>query len=159
MSHKKFITAIAPPALDLRQRHFETTANGMHVIGTWYRHDRRKFEPCLVLLHASRPIKAGRTVPIVILLSDAWRWAFHGNVGDPAHCVGQIIKWLHAELLPGNPANKPDHLKVMEAINSRLTDLIAMPPRPKGEAVVIADAIITDQNSGKTIEQEVITDV
>lgn len=156
---RKLITTLAPPALDLKKRHFEVTKNGIIVIGTWLREGRRKFEPCLVLLHAGRPIQAGRTVPIVIKLADAWKWALHGDVGDPAHCVRSIMGWLHAELLPGNPASKRDHIQIMEVINSRLTDLIAMPPMPVGDRHTIADVIMTNKHTGATTEREVTFDV
>lgn len=152
---RKLISTIAPPALNLNQRHFEANKNGIIVIGTWLREGRRTFEPCLVLLHAGRPVQAGHTVPIVIKQTDAWKWALHGEVGDPAHCVASIIKWLHLELLPGDPANKRDHIRIMEAVNSRLTDLIAMPPKPKGDQHIVADAIMTNTTTGATIEHEV----
>lgn len=151
---RKLIT-IAPPALNLDQCQFETTKNGIIVIGTWLREGRRKFEPCLVLLHGGRPVQAGRTVPIVIKQADAWKWALHGEVGDPAHCVQAIISWLHLGLLPGHPSNKRDHIRIMEAVNSRLPDLIAMPPKPKGDQYIVADATMTNTTTGETIEHEV----
>lgn len=145
---------ILAPALDLTKRQFEATHKGILVIGTWFRAEGQNgWEPCMVLLHAFRPIRSGRTIPVVIKLRDAWRWAMHGDVGDPAHCVASIIEWLHYGYLPGNPASKADHLIVMEAINSRLPDLITMPPRPVGDKVTVADMVIKNRETGEIIEE------
>ena len=144
-----------PPVLDLNKRHFELTAHGILVIGTWYRHSRTRWEPCLAMTYANRPIHPEITRPIIILLKDAWKWALHGEVGDPAHCVASIIEWLHEGLLPGSPANKRDHMNVMDAVNRRLTDLIAMPPRPKGDEYAIADAVMVNKLTGEIVEKEI----
>lgn len=150
----KLITpTIEPFAIDLAKRQFEAVHKGILVIGTWLRTGTRDWEPCMVLVHAHRPIRRGRTVPVVIKLSDAWRWAMHGEVGDPAHCVGAIIQWLHHGYLPGNPASKADLLIVMEAINSRLPDLIAMPPRPVGDLETVAEMTVKNRETGEIIEE------
>jgi len=147
---------LVQPVLDLNKRHFEAPINGLIVVGSWLRINRRHWEPCLVLLHGMRPIKAGKTVPIIIQLKDAWRWAMHGDVGDPAHCVGQIITWLAEGLLPGSPGNKADHMRIMDAINRRLPDLIAMPPRPKGDEYAVAEVTMLDKTTGEVISQREI---
>lgn len=77
----------------------------------------------------------------------------HGEVGDPAHCVARIIEWTHDGLLPGSPTSKPDHITIMEAINSRLPDLIAMPPRPPGDVETVADMIVMNHITGEIIEE------
>jgi hypothetical protein len=149
VSRKKLRT-IEKHALDLNNVQFETRKHGIIVLGSWVRVDNR-WQPCLVLLHGSRPVARNKTMPIVIPLSESWRWALHGEVGDPAHCVQKIIEWLHYGWLPGNPANKNDHIKIMDAINTRLPDLIAMPPKPKGELYTIGEAIIRNVTSGEAI--------
>lgn len=158
MSRKQLIK-IERPALDLSKLHFKSERNGILILGTWLFTDQR-WRPCMVLLHANRPIQRGRTIPVVIPLSEAWRWAMHGEVGDPAHCVAQIIEWTHHGYLPGNPASKKDHMRIMDAIDSRLPDLIAMPPRPKGETVAIGEATMINAKTGEVIDQrEVRNDV
>lgn len=147
------LPSVEPFALDLRKRQFEAVHKGILVIGTWLRTGTRDWEPCLVLVQAHRPIRRGRTVPVVIKLSDAWRWAMHGEVGDPAHCVKSIIEWLHYGFLPGNPASKADLIIVMEAINSRLPDLIAMPPRPVGDLETVAEMTVKNRETGEIIEE------
>lgn len=150
----KLIHTIAKPALNLAETHFQQVLNGILVVGTWYR-SGRSFEPCLVLLHPLRPIAAGRTVPIVIKLSDAWRWAIHGEVGDPLHCVQAMNEWFDEGLLPGQAWNKKDHMRVLDAVNQRLPDLIAMPPRPKGERVLAGEMLMINQQTGEITEREI----
>lgn len=41
----------------------------------------------------------------------------------------------------------------MEAINSRLPDLIAMPPRPPGDVETVADMIVMNHITGEIIEE------
>lgn len=157
----RIITNLDRPAIDLSKRHFEGERNGIVYIGTWLNdtdHPTRS-EPCLVLLHAARPVKAGRTVPIIIPLSECWRWAAHGDVGDPEHCADQIAAWLRAGYLPGDPSSLRDMLGVMDLINSRLPDLISMPPKPAGDmrnAAAIGEIRAIDRETGRVItEQEV----
>lgn len=149
------------PALNLALRHFERTHHGIICIGTWLTHDddRGRTEPCLVLLHGARPIAAGRTVPIVIPLSEFWRYAVSEDksIGDPVHAGLRINEWLGAGLLPGNPHNPKDHFKVLDAINECLRDLVHMPPKPKTESYAIGDITITNRLTGKAIAEREIT--
>lgn len=151
------------PALDLRQRHFERTKHGIVCIGTWLTNESDgRTQPCLVLLHASRPIAAGRTVPIVIPLDQFWRFvvAEDKSLGDPQHAATSINEWLAKGWLPGNVHNPKDHLKVLDAINDNLRDLIHMPPKPRLGSYAIGDIEIRDKKTGKTIaEHEVLNDV
>lgn len=145
-----------PPALDLNKRHFDATINGIRIIGTWFREGRNRSQPCLVLLDPRYTLRRGhRPPPVVIKLDDAWRWAMHGDVGDPAHCVAQVCEWMHNGILPGNPANKLAYMAIIDAINQRLPDLIAMPPLPVEQGLIWGDLTATNRNTGETIEKEV----
>lgn len=151
------------PALNLTMRHFERTKHGIVCIGTWLTRDddRGRTEPCLVLLHGSRPIAAGRTVPVVIPLSEGWRYAVaeDRSVGDPEHAGIRINEWLAEGLLPGNVHNPKDHIRVLDAINDCLRDLIHMPPKPKTESYAIGDITITDRLTGKTMHEGEVRNV
>lgn len=160
MSRKRFLRSIQRPALNLAVHKFWEVINGMHVIGTWVCEGPRRWQPCLVLLDANRPISARHQTPIIIPLSEAWRWAMHGEVGDPAHCVAQCMKWIAAGFLPGDPLNKRDYMRIVDAINRRLPDLIAMPPRPPTERIAIGEVAAIDKDTGKILtEQEIHLDV
>ena len=151
---------IIRPALDLTKRRFEGKKHGITYIGTWYR-DGKDVQPCLVLLHGSRPIVSGRTIPCIITLDAAWRWSFHGELGDPEHCGRITREWLADGILPGNPQSHDDCLNVFDVVNTRLPDLIAMPPFPPGggEKQVIGDIIITNRQTREVTEREMIQDV
>ena len=146
------------PALNLVYQHFQRTKHGIVCIGTWLTHDddRGRTEPCLVLLSAYRPIAAGRTTPIVIPMSEAWRYAVSDDpeVGDKAHAAASILSWIEADLLPATG------VQILDVINDNLRDLYAMPPKPHIGRYAIGDLIIKDRASGETVkEAEISNDV
>ena len=143
--------------LDLKMRHFERSKNGFTIIGSWWRKEGRRWTPCMVILPRVKPT-GRRMVPCVILLEDAWRWAMHNGIGDPEHCIEAAAVWFDEGVLPGTPFNKHDHMRLYDAINESLPDLIAMPPRPKGETVSIG-AIQIHKETGEIIERELFNDV
>lgn len=153
---------IDKPAIDLRYRHFESKRHNINIIGTWLYDDAdRSSQPCLVLLHGLRPIAKNRTMPCIIALDQAWRWAMHGGVGDPEHCGRTVSDWLNRGYLPGSATNKKDLLRVLDVVNSRLTDLINMPPAPTGDSsAAIGDMVALDRKTGLVLtEREIIHDV
>lgn len=159
---KPRIHALGRPAIDLTKRHFEGSKHGIVYVGTWLNDPASltRSQPCLVLLHGSRPISAGRTVPCIIALDQAWRWAAHGDVGDPEHCGRIVADWLRAGYLPGDVTNPNDRLRVLDVVNTRLPDLINMPPKPKGDTAAIGEAVQIDRQTGRIIsEREIHTDV
>ena len=150
---KPKIFDIEHPALDLRYRHFERRKHGIIIIGSWLRDGNRQ-QPCIVLLHGSRPIARGRTIPVIIAMDAAWRWAAHSDVGDPEHCGKLARRWIAEGLLPGTSNNARDMLNILDAINDSLPDLYAMPPAPKGEQAVIGELIIINRDTGEVVERE-----
>jgi hypothetical protein len=155
---------IEAPALDLRRRHFEGSRNGIVVVGSWIRTDDSPIpEPCMVLLDPTRPVARGRTIPVVIPLSEAWRWAAHGDVGDPEHCGRQAFDWLANGYLPGNPHSPRDRMRVLDTINHYLPDLLSMPPAPKAEAprrgASFGEVTIRNTKTGETRHREIARDV
>ncbi|GGE24206.1 hypothetical protein SAMN05421774_10869 [Gemmobacter megaterium] len=155
---------IEAPALDLRRRHFDGERNGIVVVGSWIRTDASPLpEPCMVLLHPLRPIARGRTVPVVIPLSEAWRWAAHGDVGDPEHCGARTFQWLADGLLPGNAHSPRDRLRVLDTINHYLPDLLSMPPAPaldrRRSGPSFGEIKITNTVTGETRQSEISRDV
>jgi hypothetical protein len=152
------MTGLIRPALDLNAKVFDRTIRGIRCIGTWLTLEgqRGKSEPCLVLLDASRPIVPGRTVPVAITLSNAWRFAASDDpdVGDRQYAMSACVEWISDGYLPNSP------VAIMTAINECLRDLYNMPPKPRMEQKAIGDIIIKDRLSGSTIaEKEVTNDV
>lgn len=153
---RRLVTHLERPAIDLRRRYFARSKHGIVIIGTWLR-DGNRTQPCLVLLHASRPIARGRTIPVIIPLESAWKWAAHGDIGDPAHASKMALEWMHDGILPGSGTKGA--LAILDAINESLPDLIAMPPAPRGEVQTLGDMIITNRTTGEVTEREMKQDV
>lgn len=158
MTRKKRQPTIDRPTLKLDQRHFTRIKNGFEVIGTWYQTEdtRWRWKECLVVLPEIRR-KGKRLVPVIIPLTEAWKWAMHGEVGDPGHVFEKTVEWFNEGILPGVAGNKRDHMRLLDAINNCLTELIAMPPRPKGDTAAIGDMIVN--KNGVITEHEVRNDV
>lgn len=152
------------PVLDLELRHFETTVNGILVIGTWFMdEDTRRSQPALVLIDATRRVKRGRVMPCVIALDQAWRWTL--EMGEPEHVWPLIRQWIRLGALPGNPLNDRDMWAVFDAVQSRLRDLISMPPMPADGAIKHGTApenhvgvvTIRNESSGEVLHQAEVT--
>lgn len=153
------------PSLDLNLSAFDRQIGPVRVIGSWWLDERAMTmpKPCLVLLHPLRRVRAGVTVPIVIHLNDAWKWApdtidpvaFEANPnrdGGPTWASRTIRGWLNEGLLPGNPHNAADRLAVLDAIVDSLRDLIHMPPLPPRKSkLILGEVEIINTNTGKTI--------
>ena len=149
------------PILDLNYIAFETRVHDIRVIGTWYRDpEENRVEPALVLLHAGRPISRGQTIPCVIPLSRSWLWT--REFGDARHCARIVYGWLKNGALPGEAADKASHFRVLDAVQARLRDLIAMPPAPdsfkvRHNAIAVGEMDLIDQQSGKILAQNEVT--
>lgn len=146
------------PAVQLWRAHFETTINQIRVTGTWYQRGPDDWTPCLALTDGRK--HPARCVPCIITLETSWIWAFHGEVGNPLLAFRSLVPWMSEGLLPGDPRRPADCMAIINAVNSRLPDLIAMPPRPPGEQAVVGSIRILNATTGEVItEQEVTTDV
>jgi hypothetical protein len=103
--------------LDLDKRLWAHTRYGLTIVGTWVRIDRR-WRPCMAIVRAS-----GEMRPCVIPLERAWQWS--DLIGDPRGCAERIL--LRLGIDPLNPDNVD---KLISLVNSRMGDLVTMPPRP-----------------------------
>ncbi len=154
----KLIKTIEEPVLNLERAHFETVTRGIRITGTWLRIGPGQWTPCLALTDGNKDPR--RCVPCVIPLENSWIWAFHGDIGDPTKAFISITSWLREGLLPGTVGVTNDYMRIVDAVNGRLPDLIAMPPRPPGDEYAIGHAKIINFTSGKIIaEQEITNDV
>jgi len=151
------LISIEAPVLDLEQAVFETVINQIRVTGTWFRRGLDDWTPCLALTDGRKDPR--RCVPCIIPLETSWIWAFHGDVGDPVRAFVSITDWLREGLLPGEPGFANDYMRIVNAVNERLPDLIAMPPRPPGERVAMGEIRILDANGRVIAEEEVTRDV
>jgi hypothetical protein len=138
-------------ALRLDYTHFESQFHGIRVMGSWL-FEGRESQPCMVLTDAAKKLRQGRIIPCVIPLSEAWRWAFHGDVGDPAHCGRVVVEWIGCGALPGSIWNHKDRMNVMDAVNRRLPDLLAMPPMPSIQQRSVGEFTIIERDTGRVVQ-------
>lgn len=148
---------LEPPVLNLEHAHFEVVANQIRVTGTWLRRGPDDWTQCLALTDGRKDIR--QCVPCVVPLETSWIWAFHGDIGDPVRAFVSMTEWLRDGLLPGEVGHVPSYMRIVDAINSRLPDLIAMPPRPQVDQIVIGEVTITNMKTGGVSHQEFKTDV
>lgn len=152
------------PALDLSLTAFDRQIGPVRVIGSWWLDQSALTmpKPCLVLLHPTRRVRAGRTVPVVIHLNDAWKWAPDTpdpvpalevrKDGGPTWASRTIRGWLEEGLLPGAPNNPADRLRIYDAIVDSLRDLIHMPPLPPRKSkLILGELEIVNTGTGKVI--------
>lgn len=137
------------PALDLNLRKWERNVGNVTIIGTWTLHNKR---PCLVLVPSNVSPYHDRITPCVVTLDNAFMWDEH--TGDPADVA--ILSYQFAAALGMNPNEPRNVLFVTTLIRDSLDDLITgIGPFPESERVAVADALITDPNTGKTKEAEI----
>ena len=135
-------------ALDLTKTQWQRSFGDVTALGSWFGKDAT---PCIVLV-ASRSLGTERAIPCVVMLNNAWMW--DEEIGIPSYAVKNSITF--ADALGLNAADPRSVIRVTSIIHECLQDLLTMPPRPKGDQVVVADAIITDQSTGKERHSEVL---
>lgn len=159
----KLISVDERPVLDLRYAAFQHLHGAIMVVGSWYMDpDTRRSTPCLVLLDAAKLASKRKPTPCIITLDDMWKWTI--ELGDPNYWAGQIKDWLDTGALPGNRNNKRDVWAVMDAVQSRLRDIVSMPPLPMKAAIThgstpqsVGELTITERDTGKTVHEIEVT--
>lgn len=151
------------PVLDLELIKFQTVAPGnIRVIGTWMMHPTKpRSQPCLVLTDARRPLAPGKVVPIIIPLSEAYRWMReHQTEAEFDECMTTIHEWIKLGWLPGTATNDLDLFHVFSAIECRLRDLVFMEPMPAAPAIkhaieptTIGEMVITNADTGAVVQE------
>lgn len=150
------------PVLDLRLREFEHIHRGIIVIGSWFMDEEtRRSQPCMVLMDAN-PARGRKPVPCIIALDQMWLWT--REVGDPEHVAEQIGRWISSGAMPGSPSNRKDVQRVFDAVQSRLRDIVAMPPMPISGAIkhevspsTVGEIVMRDTRSGEVLNQVEVT--
>lgn len=137
---------LASHALDLTQYHARYRVGDVTVFLTWFGKQSR---PAMVLTPTMKHGDA-RMVPCVVPLASIWAWDEH--TGDGAHCARTSKQF--AALLGLSPSVQ-SIVKVTSIIRDFIGDLIRMPPKP-AEKIVVADAFVTNRNTGKTTEREIV---
>lgn len=123
----------------------------MTALGSWYGQDDT---PCLVLV-ATRHFGTEEALPCVVPINNAWKWA--EETGDPRYAVDNSMVFGRA--LGLNVADIRTPMKITSIIRDCLGDLLAMPVRPKDDKIVVADATVTNRETGAKRYAEIVENV
>ena len=138
--------------LDLTRRHWTKTRGPITAIGTWVRLEGR-FEPCMVLIRAGSEL-SDRLIPCVIPMSRAWVWS--EDLGDPVEAANTTF--LFAQALGINFHDQRSVFAIATLIHDQLGELLSIPPYQPDNLPTVAEAILTNHSTGRTVETE-MTDV
>jgi hypothetical protein len=140
------------PVLDLSKRAWQKSYGDVTVIGTWTLGNRR---PTLALVPTRPKPTHDRVIPCLVPIDLAFAWDEH--TGDPGHAAQMSMQFAAA--LGLNPVEPRNVVKVTMIVREHLGDLLMMPSMPETEREIVADVLLTDTNTGKTREQEIMDDV
>jgi hypothetical protein len=104
--------------LDLDKRLWATSRFGLTAVGTWARIDDR-WRPCMVILLN----KSATLRPAIIPIDDAWKWS--DIIGTPVPLATRMLGFL------GVAGTEENIFKLITLVNSRMQDLLSIPPRPR----------------------------
>jgi len=137
------------PMLDLTLQHKTLTFGPITAVFTWSLHNHR---PVLVLIPTFRRSTVNRVQPCAVPIDDAWR--FDEQIGDPRRVADTTAAFTVA--LGGAPGDSRMAMRIYDIIQNCLYDLLTMPPRPiRDTSEIVAEAVATDIETGKTIEAEI----
>lgn len=140
------------PLIDLSRYDWKRRKGDVIVYGTWSLHNGR---PVMVLIPTFTPEHSEHLIPCLVPLDMAYMWDEH--TGDPAHCARMTFEFASAL---GLNAHEPRTMvRLTSIIREHLGDLLTMRNLPASEQEVVADAILTDTNTGQVREAEIIDNV
>jgi hypothetical protein len=137
------------PLIDLARYKDKWTQGDLTLILTWLLTNGR---PCLVIVPTFPKPSYERTMPCIVPMDHAFLWA--EETGDGGHCAEVSIQFATA--LGMNPHNVHGLIRLTSMIREHLGDLLVCPPLPSSEKEVLADVLMTNTDTGRSIESEVI---
>lgn len=141
------------PALNLARFHKQYTHGDITVFMTWLAPD---MEECMVLVPTFKFGISQDFAPCVITLSQAALYGDGMDSGTQAEVEALVTAFAYCLGLDTGPATC---LRILGVIRNHLGDLLQIPPRPRENEEVRADAIVTDLSTGKTRQMEVRDDI
>lgn len=147
------MTTFLEPILDLTMRHATYRHAGIEVVLTWALTNGR---PCLVLIPQGAMPTHEAVTPCIVPMESAWQWS--EEIGDVAACVRSSHAFASA--LGFNPNNPYTLIAITAAIREHLGDLLDMPALSMvADREVVADAVVTNVETGEQREQEIVDNV
>jgi hypothetical protein len=142
---------VADISLDLSRRAWSRVLGNLTLIGTWLRGGAigDAWRPCLVIVRTGEEFNA---VPCVVPMDMAHVWDCRTGKGDPATAARTAMMFTKALRLDDGQAMK-QAMRIATVIADHLDDLLSMPPAPPdNDAPVVAEAIITVNETGERFE-------
>ena len=133
-------------ALDLTVYAWRYRHGDIEIFGTWF---GPRNQPCMAIIPAIRT--GGRWFnPQVVRMENTW--IYSEEVGDPRACAEEAF-WI-AQGLGLDVYNPHTLFNITSAIREHLGDLLHIPPRPQELKQVVADAVITERDTGRQTYSE-----
>jgi hypothetical protein len=147
------ITPSAPKlALDLSRYIAKHVLGDITAIMTWTTHNQR---PCIVLIPTFTPLHFDRVTPCIVPLENAWAW--DETTGDGAHAARTSCDFACSLGFSPSPQML---MRITGTIRDLLGDLLMMPVMPAFyDTSVMADATLTNLDTGKVHQKEITEDV
>lgn len=126
---------IIRPALDLTKYHARQRHGDVTVYLTWWRDPDDGWVPVLVLVPSFSRLSDYQ--PCVVTVDLAWIWSEeHGNPRFAAQTAASFCVSLGFSPTPKKA------IRIASIIRDHLDDLLKIPPRPRDDYQVVADAIM-----------------
>lgn len=91
-----------------------------------------------------------RLIPCVVTQNRAWIWS--EEIGDPAEAARTAF--LFAQALQLSIHDKSTIIRLAMFVNDMLGDLLSIPPYQPLETPTVAEAVLIDHSTGRTVETE-----
>jgi hypothetical protein len=131
------------PVLDLSKNHAAHVRGDITVFLTWLK-ITDQWRPCMAMIRTGEE-RSEHTIPCIMTLDKAWIWS---DVGSELEAMIMAIDF--AKCLRLDFTKRSDVWRIMTLVNDYLGDLISMPPRPYHDPVAVAEAVITNTETGKS---------
>lgn len=154
MNHDPKHGLIMPPSMETKPPYDLSKSHATHSRGdlmVWMTWNRVTGEPCMVITPRAAVISAATCVPCIVPLNRAWVW--DERIGDVAEA--ELAAALFCANLGFNPYNVRNVTKLLGIVRDFLQDLLTMPPLPSGDREIVAEAVITDNATGKESFKEI----
>ncbi|WP_157132247.1 hypothetical protein [Roseobacter sp. AzwK-3b] len=136
------------PAYDLRVHHAVYSRGDVLVWLTWNQNTKR---PVMILTPKMDKIDQERVIPCIIPLERAWAWA--EETGDEDDVMVNAV--MFCANLGFNPYNRANPMKIIKIVRDHMGDLLAIPPCPRDHHSVVAEMVVTNNDTGSERHIEV----
>jgi len=136
------------PVIDLTKNHWTKAHGDLTVYGTWFYDKDDGWVPCLVILPTFR-----QGTPCIVSMDLSWIWS--EEHGDPEYAAETATAFAVGLGLP--PVAR-SCFRIASMIRDHLGDLLSIPPRPADDQIVVAEALVSEQD-GKQRYAEIKEDV